>query len=114
MELHYAILSNKKNQTTRFVRALLRGIQSLLRNLPCIYAIHGQIAKESAEEFDNTTAKIALKQQEKISDGTFIASIVGLVQILEEYALVSLDAQSSKFFRTVFNYADMHMKNKKI
>ena len=109
-ELHYSVLTNKSNQTTRFVRSLLRGLQSLLRNLPCLYAIHGKDAQEAALENDNTTAKIALNTQAKISDGKFIAGIIGIVQILEEYALLSIDSQNLKFFPTsVLSSAEIHM-----
>ena len=111
-ELHYSVLTNKSNQTTRFVRALLRGIQSFLRNIPCLYNINGKAAEEYNLEGDNTNAKIALKTQEKIADGKFIASIIGVAQILEEYALTSLDAQNLHFFPTsVLNSATVHMGN---
>jgi hypothetical protein len=82
-KLHYSTLTNKKNQTTRFVRALLRGNQAFLRNIPCLYAMYGRTAQECALLNDNTGAKAALKSQEKLSDGNFIASIVGITQILE-------------------------------
>ena len=54
--LYYSVLSNKSNQTTRFVRSLLRGVQSLLRNLACLYGIYGEVAVEKADEKDNTAA----------------------------------------------------------
>ena len=38
-ELENCVLSNKTFQTTRFVRALLRGITAALRNLPTHIAV---------------------------------------------------------------------------
>ena len=109
-ELHYCVLTNKSNQTTRFVRALLRGIQSLLRNLACLYNVHGKISEDAVLSNDNTTAKESLNMQSQISDGKFIASVVGIAQILEEYALLSLDSQNLKFFPTsVLNSSEIHM-----
>ena len=113
-QLNYSVLTNKRNQTTRFVRALLRGLQTLLRNIPCLYGINGKVALEAAaqEKPYNTTAKAALNRQKKIADGKFIACVVGIAQILEEYALTSLDSQNSSFFPTsVLNSADVHMGN---
>ena len=108
--LHYSVLTNKSNQTTRFVRALLRGIQALLRNIPCLYNLWGDIVKECALENDNTGAKEAMKMTGRLSDGKFIASVVGVVQILEEYAKTSLDSQNLSFFPTsVLNSSDNHL-----
>ena len=111
-ELQYCVLTNKSNQRTRFVRALLRGIQSLLRNIPCLYNIWGNAVKECLLENDNTGAKEALKMQERLSDGKFIASVIGIVQILEEYARTSLDSQNLSFFPTsVLQSSDVHLSN---
>ena len=43
-ELKNTVLTNKKLQTTRFVRALLRGITAALRNLPTMIAVIDEFA----------------------------------------------------------------------
>jgi hypothetical protein len=60
---------------------------------------------------DNTGAKQAMLMQNKISDPEFIAITVGIAQLLEEYAEVSLDGQNLRFFPTsVMESVNTHMK----
>ena len=48
--------------------------------------------------------------QFQVYDGKFIASVLGIAQILEEYALLSLDSQNLKFFpKSVLNSSEIHM-----
>ena len=55
------VLSNKKNQTTRFVRSLQRGLQAYLRNLPTLIHLFAEKYEEAAKENRNTDAKEVLK-----------------------------------------------------
>jgi hypothetical protein len=42
-DLGHMVLTNKKDQTTRFVRSLARGEQAFLRNLPTIIMIKAKV-----------------------------------------------------------------------
>ena len=55
-ELGHLILSNKKKQTTRFVRCLVGGLQAHLRNLPTLISMFAEKYKEAALELRNTEA----------------------------------------------------------
>ena len=82
----------RPNQTTRFVRALLRGIQAYMRNMVCLWNINGKIQAycQAQDPPDNTGAKEAEIKVNEISNPVFIATLVGLSQMLEEYAQYSL------------------------
>ena len=56
-ELENNVLTNKKLQTTRFVRSLLRGLTSALRNLPALSAVIGDQYQEAILKNDATLAK---------------------------------------------------------
>ena len=45
-ELGYLVLTNKEHQTTRFVRALLRGLTAALRNLPTLEVVLNEEIRE--------------------------------------------------------------------
>ena len=55
-ELGNIVLTNKNYQSTRFVRALQRGITAALRNLPTLVSIIAEDYKEAALTFNNTEA----------------------------------------------------------
>ena len=56
-ELGKIVFTNKSYQTTRFVRALLRGLTAALRNLPTLVSLYCQEYNEAALDFNNTEAK---------------------------------------------------------
>ena len=72
----------------------------------------GKEAQDAILLIDNTYGKHALLMQAEIADGKFIAGVVGLSQLLEEYAQCSLDAQNLCFFPTsVLESSNKHMNN---
>ena len=93
-ELQYCLLTNKGAQETRWVRAELRSIQTYLRNLPALGVVYGREVEECARTFDARGQKEAEKHLEEIRDPETIALAVGICQLLESYAQVSLDGQS--------------------
>ena len=60
-ELKNCVLTNKTFQATRFVRSLLRGITSALRNLPTLIAVIAEDYTEAALNHENTKAKELLE-----------------------------------------------------
>ena len=56
-ELGHIVVTNKTYQTTRFVRALLRGLTAAMRNLPTLVNILAEDFNEAALQFNNTEAK---------------------------------------------------------
>ena len=93
VELGAATLTDKSEQTTRWVRSLLRLILAYFRNLP---VMHTMLLREieKAQLSENMTEQ--RKQQKYVnmfSNATHIAFGIGLAQILDEYAQVSLNAQ---------------------
>lgn len=106
-ELHYAVLTNKQYQETRFVRATLRGLQAGLRNLPTLYNIQGQQMQENVLAHHNLNAAKAKKKMDQINNGQTVCIAIGICQILEVYATASLDAQhNSRFPTTVLEAID--------
>ena len=93
-ELQYCLLTNKGAQETRWVRAELRSVQTYLRNLPALGIIYGREVEECARTFDARGQKEAERHLEDIRNPETIALAVGICQILESYAQVSLDGQS--------------------
>ena len=95
-----AVLENKSPQVTRWVRAQLRGNQAFFRNLPTLY----QIIDAEVKHFKKTgnTAKQLEAEAEltSLSDPENIAFGIGISQILESYAAVSLDVQNLSHFPT--------------
>ena len=93
IELRAAILEDKSEQTTRWVKAILRIILAYFRNLA---VLHTMISREieKAQSVGNLTEQ---KKQQKFldtfCDAQHIAFGVGFAQILDEYAKVSLNAQ---------------------
>ena len=95
-------LTMKSSQETRFARAELRANLTMLRNLVCLYNIHGEkaMAASMALPPDNTAAKEALAHQERLSDGKFIVQLLGYCCILQFYSETSICSQSSTNFPT--------------
>ena len=69
---HSAVLTNKSSQETRWARAELRSIQTLLRNIPTfehIYAVEDEICRNN---LDMRGQKEAKRMQEMVSDPEFL------------------------------------------
>ena len=92
-ELGNNVLSNKTLQTTRFVRALLRGITAALRNLPTLIAVISESYNEAALNNENTTAKELKTTLDSLRNAEILYFAIGLCQILEIYSRVSLTVQ---------------------
>lgn len=99
-ELANLVLSNKKNQTTRFVTALARGLQTFLRNLPTLINILGQDYNSLVLERNNAAAREKLAKLSKLRDSRNLLLAIGLAQVLELYCRASLQSQHSYRFPT--------------
>ena len=95
-ELSHAVLTNKGAQETRWVRAELRSLQTYLRNIPTLAIIYGREQDLCARNCDITGQKEAERFFKQIQNAEDIAFAIGLCQLLEEYASVSLAGQSIK------------------
>ena len=60
-QLGHLVLSNKKRQTTRFVRSLFRGLQAWFRNLPTLVCLMVEEYNEKAIQNKNTDAREVLR-----------------------------------------------------
>ena len=92
-ELKNTVLTNKKLQTTRFVRALLRGITAALRNLPTMIAVIDEDYEEAVLTHDNTRAKELNATLNQLRNAEILFFSIGMAQILEIYCGVSLEVQ---------------------
>ena len=105
-ELGYLVVTNKKNQTTRFVRALVRGMGAALRNYPTLEIVQKEAIKDAiiSKKKIKSTGRFVheeLKEDlEELKSARNLMFILGLMQILEKYCDASLAAQHSKFFPT--------------
>ena len=99
-DLGNIVLKNKSYQSTRFVRAFVRGGTAGLRNLPTIYRLLAEEYEEAVESCNITLAKkldVTMSELRKTSN---IALIIGIMQILESYTKASLGAQHMLWFPT--------------
>ena len=92
-ELEHPTLTNKDAQETRWVRSLLRAIQTYLRNLPTYVDINNREMVMFFRQDNLTCQKELLKVDDELRDPSTISLAVGLCQILEEYSRVSLAGQ---------------------
>ena len=99
-ELGYLVLTNKTHQTTRFVRALMRGLTAALRNLPTLDVVLSEEIRAMEMAGKNDKVNKMNKTKRKMKDARHILLVIGLMQILEIYAEVSLSAQHSQYFPT--------------
>ena len=96
------ILSNKSAQETRWIRAELRCIQTFLRNLPVFVHIQEQEVEKLSKIQDLAGMKKAESQLKELKDPNNIAFAVGLCDLLNDYADLSLVGQDIlKFPSTV-------------
>ena len=93
-ELEHPTLTNKASQETRWVRSLLRAIETYLRNLPTYVAINSSEMVMCCRQKDVTGQKEVLKVIDELTNPSTISLAIGLCQILEEYSRVSLDGQN--------------------
>lgn len=94
-ELGNIVLTNKKAQTTRFVRSFARAAKTFLQNLPTIVMVLSTTYDELALAGKNTAAKQIQAKLVKLRDPRFLLKLVGLAQIMEAYCEVSLEGQYS-------------------
>ena len=99
-ELGYLVLTNKQHQTTRFVRALLRGLTAALRNLPTLEVVLNEEIRSMEIAGKNDKVNKLNKNKRQMKDAKNLVFIIGLMQILEVYAEVSLSAQHAQYFPT--------------
>ena len=99
-ELGYLVLTNKQHQTTRFVRALLRGLTAALRNLPTLEIVLNEEIREMEMAGKNDKVTKLNKSKRQMKDGRNLLFVIGLMEILELYAEVSLSAQHTQYFPT--------------
>ena len=97
-ELENNVLTNKKLQITRFVRSLLRGLTSALRNLPTLSAVIGDQLQEATLKKDNTLAKQLKKTYDDLTNARPLFFCIGFMQILEYFSQTSLEVQHSTHF----------------
>ena len=98
-ELLHPILENQgRRQNTRWVRSELMLLESFLRNLPTLYNVMGREEQKLAMQMKLTEQKIVKKRMKKMTDGSFLARLVGYCQILNGYAKASLSCQYSGRF----------------
>ena len=97
-ELGHLVLTNKKRQTTRFVRSLVRGLQAYLRNLPTLIILVSEKYENAAREGRNGDARQVLSTLNKLRDPRNLLLAIGLSQLLEKYTHASLQSQHSCSF----------------
>ena len=103
-ELGYLILTNKKSQTTRFVRALVRGMSAALRNMPTLEIVQKESINDAkiSKKKNKTSGRFIYEELEEeleeLKSARNLMFILGLMQILEPYCEASLAAQHSKYF----------------
>ena len=101
-ELNNIVLANKVYQSTRFARALLRGLTAALRNLPTLFNVlakeHQEVGNITSQKFNNTRAKELEKVMGNLQNGRNLLVVIGFVQILEIFSEVSLEVQYSNHY----------------
>ena len=98
-----SFLVDKSQQTTRWVRSLLRVIEAFLRNLPTISNFIGSLIENARTNEDITEQKSLQNSLDYISNPYYIAYGIGLAQTLSFYSETSLQGQKLwSFPGTVF------------
>ena len=98
-ELNNIVLANKKYQSTRFVRSLLRGLTAALRNMPTIFTGYAKEHFETGQITFNHTRGLELEAiMAKLQNVKTLFFIIGFTQILEIYCIVSLEVQHASHF----------------
>lgn len=86
------------NHLFRFVRSLLRGLRVVLQNFPTMIAMKAEEFQDAALNCYNREGKLLQKELTQMRDSQQLLRLVGLVQLLEEYAYCSVISQSSHAF----------------
>ena len=97
-EIGALILTSKSYQETRFVRSLLRGLSTGLRNLPTMEAIYQEDLELAIKKCRNADSKELRNKLKQLKSPKHLLLAVGVCYILEIYADTSLEAQHSKHF----------------
>ena len=98
--LHPILTPQGRRQNTRWVRSVLRCFEVFLRDLPTIYNKLGKDELKAAQDRRLADQKIIIRKKEKLSDGNFIARVIGYCQIFNSYAEASMASQHVKNFPT--------------
>ena len=99
-ELGHLVLTNKKDQTTRFVASLARGMKTFFQNLPTLIAVKADLYNTLVGENKSTEARGVLFTLSKLRDPRNLLLQVGLAVLLEVYCDVSVTSQHSTHFPT--------------
>ena len=84
-ELGYLVVTNKKNQTTRFVRALVRGMSAALRNYPTLGVVQNEaiqdakISKKKSKSSGRYIHEELKKDLEELKSARNLMFILGLM-----------------------------------
>ena len=97
-ELNNVVLANQKYQSTRFVRALMRGLTAGLRNLPTLVSVLYSEFYDAAVNFKNTRGKELDRIISNLRNANNLFFTIGLMQILEHYCKASLEVPHASHF----------------
>ena len=97
-ELGNIVLTNKKFQTTRFVRSLQRANTAALRNLPTLQRIIAEDYEKARNNNENALGGKLFKVLNELMSAKRLFFGVALGQLLEVYCVASLEAQYSSHF----------------
>ena len=92
-ELKTSFLSEKSDQKTRWVRSLLRMIDTYFRNLQTIYKLIGNLIESAREEEDITEQKYLTETLQELSNPFYLCFGIGICQVLDNFTELSLGAQ---------------------
>ena len=93
IELHNYVLRNKKEQSTRFVSSLAKGLKTAMQNWPTIVNILSEDLQEKASMSRNTEAKVIEAQLKKLRSPKTLLLAVGLCQVLDYYCPASIEVR---------------------
>ena len=93
IELRAAFLVDKSEQTTRWVKAMLRIILAYFRNLAVLHAMVCREIEKARLMGNLTEQKKKQKFLDTFCNAEHVAFGIGFAQILDKYAQVSLNAQ---------------------
>ena len=104
-ELNNIVLANQTYQETRFVRSLLRGLTAALRNLPTIHGVLALEYNDCAKYFHNRRGLELQAIMDELTNAEVLFFTIGFCQLLELYAIASLESQHSAHFPIQVNFA---------
>lgn len=77
---------------------MLRGLRAYIQNVTTMIALVGRDYEAAVRNFNNAEAKILDKKLKKMQNSHDLVKPIGIMMLLEKYALTSVIAQSSKRF----------------